>query len=395
MSVLFCQWGSIIESGITEAFRNLGYNVIPFDYPIKDRDLDTDYINRLAGTLLNTPDIDLIFSINYIPIISKTCKITRTHYISWTVDSPSLPLYSESMNNPYSHAYIFDHALYSRFAKLFPGNVHYLSLGSSPEFYDSVSITASDHAEYDCDISFVGSFHTEFCTNYDNSITRIPDYMKGYTDALINAQLNIYGYYLIEDSISSNMADSYLQYANYTTLPDYIQDSTGIVADHIIGFKCNQQDRIRTLDYLSRYYSIDLYTTEDTSMLPDINNRGIADSSSMMPKIFKCSKINLNITARTIRTGIPQRIFDIMAAGGFVISNYQAEIPEYFIPDEDIVLYDSLSELKDKIQYYLNNENERLRISQNGYNKLKERYTYTIKLAELLDSFKKIYIISN
>ena len=74
---------------------------------------------------------------------------------------------------------------------------------------------------------------------------------------------------------------------------------------------------------------MDLWTLSDTSMLPNVNVRGGADSNNMMPQIIKCSKINLNMTNYPIKTGLPLRIFDLMGAGGFVISNYQAEIPEY------------------------------------------------------------------
>ncbi len=389
MSIIFCQWNSIIEHSIINAFYKLKYDVILFNYPFKNKDLDTDYIKVFSDSLMKTSNVDFVFSVNYIPIISKVCNIARIHYISWTVDSPSLTLYSKSMCSPYSHAFLFDYELYLKFKNYFPANVHYLPLAGDTDFYDSISISTEDHALYDCDISFVGSFHTKYCSYYDIAFSNLNDYYKGYINALIHTQLNIYGYYLIEDSLPEELANSIMSSTGLTTLPDYIQDIPGFVANHIIGFKCNQQDRIKTLEYISNYYNINLYTTEDTSMLPKVNNCGIADSSNDMPKVFKCSKINLNMSARTIKSGIPQRIFDIMAAGGFVLSNYQSEIPEYFTPDEDIVLYDSLQDLKTKIHYYLSHEQERNRIARNGYNKVKQFHTYHVKIKELLSTITK------
>ena len=112
---------------------------------------------------------------------------------------------------------------------------------------------------------------------------------------------------------------------------------------------------------------------------------GGADSNNMMPQIIKCSKINLNMTNYPIKTGLPLRIFDLMGAGGFVISNYQAEIPEYFIPGEDIVLYDSIPDLLGKIEYYLEHEDERIQIARNGYNKVKEYHTYDLRLLTMFE----------
>lgn len=57
--------------------------------------------------------------------------------------------------------------------------------------------------------------------------------------------------------------------------------------------------------------------------IKNIYNKGILDYYNNMPVVFCNSKINLNISLRTIRNGIPLRAMDIMGAGGFLISNYQ------------------------------------------------------------------------
>ena len=65
------------------------------------------------------------------------------------------------------------------------------------------------------------------------------------------------------------------------------------------------------------------------------------------------------------------------------ISNYQAEIPEIFIPDEDIVLYDSIPDLLDKIGYYLEHDEERKQIAKKGYEKVKMYHSYDVRLAQM------------
>ena len=57
-----------------------------------------------------------------------------------------------------------------------------------------------------------------------------------------------------------------------------------------------------------------------------------------MPLIFRESKINLNITLRSITSGMPLRALDIMGAGGFLLSNYQQELAENYIDGEELVL---------------------------------------------------------
>ena len=73
-----------------------------------------------------------------------------------------------------------------------------------------------------------------------------------------------------------------------------------------------------------------------------------------------------------------------MACGGFVLSNYQSEIPEIFVPDEDIVLYDSIPDMLAKIDYYLAHDDERKQIAKNGYEKVKEYHSYDVRIVTML-----------
>ena len=215
--------------------------------------------------------------------------------------------------------------------------------------------------------------------------------MRGFVDGLIKAQLNVYGYNFIEDSITDEWAKEFKSYVEWYPLgEDYIEDTKAIIADTYIGYKCTETERINTLNAISDSFKIDLWTLSDVSKLPKVNFRGGADSNKMMPQIIKCSKINLNLTNKPIKSGIPLRVFDLMGCGGFVLSNYQAEIPDYFIPDEDIVLYDSIPDMLNKIEYYLAHEDERLQIAENGKNKIKKYHTYDIRIAQMLQACKLI-----
>ena len=70
--------------------------------------------------------------------------------------------------------------------------------------------------------------------------------------------------------------------------------------------------------------------------MPLIHNRGFAKTNTEMPIIFHQSKINLNLTAKSIRSGLSLRIFDVLGCEGFLITNYQAELPEHFNIGEDL-----------------------------------------------------------
>ena len=54
----------------------------------------------------------------------------------------------------------------------------------------------------------------------------------------------------------------------------------------------------------------------------------------------------------------------------FLITDDWIGREEYFIDGEDIVIYNDINDLNDKILYYLKNDKERERISNNGFKKV-------------------------
>ena len=129
-----------------------------------------------------------------------------------------------------------------------------------------------------------------------------------------------------------------------------------------------------------------LYTPGETPFLPDVKNMGTIHYMYEMPLVFQNSKINLNITLRSIKNGIPLRAMDIMGAGGFLLTNYQNDFDRHFIDGEDFVSYSSREDLYNKTRYYLKHNDERRDIARNGCKAVRENHTYEKRLAEMLDT---------
>ncbi len=109
------------------------------------------------------------------------------------------------------------------------------------------------------------------------------------------------------------------------------------------------------------------------------------DYTSQMPKIFRDSKINLNMSLRSITSGIPLRALDVMGAGGFLLSNYQPELAECFEDGKELALYGSAQELIEKAAYYLAHEEERQEIAAAGFRKVQELFSYEVKVKQMLE----------
>ena len=157
-----------------------------------------------------------------------------------------------------------------------------------------------------------------------------------------------------------------------------------LVSHQYIGVKLAAIERERTLNRLAQHFHVALYTRSDTSPLIGVDCRGGVNTLTEMPKVFQASKINLNITMRPSETGLSLRVWDILGCGGFLLTNYQAEIPEYFEIGKDLETYESMEELEQKVQYYLTHDEERIRIAINGYDKVAKFHTYELRISEMI-----------
>lgn len=80
------------------------------------------------------------------------------------------------------------------------------------------------------------------------------------------------------------------------------------------------------------------------------------------------------------------RAFDIIDSQGFLLTNYQEDFFDCFVPDEDFVYYSDAEDLMNKIEYYLSHEKERLEILRNRYAKILRYHTYENRIPVLFRS---------
>lgn len=100
------------------------------------------------------------------------------------------------------------------------------------------------------------------------------------------------------------------------------------------------------------------------------------------------AKIILNITRApfyAVETGINLRIFEALAAGCFMLTDYCDEVADLFEPGQEIETFKGSEELRDKVQFYLNNEAARQAIARRGRDKVCSLYTWPARVAEMLD----------
>lgn len=370
MNIIFYRYKSICEPDYIDAFKRLGITVIEdLDGADNNRGV-TEKTARLGKMIADNLPM-FVFSINFFPFVAKLCDRLKIKYVAESVDCPVFEIFNKAIMSEQNKIFLFDRKQYEAVKDANLNGVFYLPLGSPVE---RVSTLLGETSDYKFDISFVGSLYNE----KDPFLQLDLDYdSNNKFEKIIEKQIKecAYGLGVVEQEIRVEDVERIKAASDsFYSIPDGVIDMDRYVAiNDYISPHSAYLERVMLLNKIADAYGdkIHLFTQSDTSKLKSgVVIHGGVNSINEMPFVFRQSKINLNITMRSIQSGIPQRIWDIMACGGFVLTNDQPEIHEYFEVGKHLEVYRSQKELIEKIDYYLKNEDERRWIAENGFNEV-------------------------
>lgn len=388
MKILFMEWKSFGNEDILASFRKLGHEVECFPFSNKELRSDETVQNEIAAKIREFSP-DFVFSFNFFPIISLACKQTDMRYVSWIYDSPYVLLYSYTVIYPRNYVFVFDKELYLEFHKAGIQTVHYLPMAANADRLAQMTDDAafcSTSWKNQKDVAFVGSLYTEK-HQFFQRLDGISEYTRGYLEGLMSAQKQVQGYNFIQESLPQEIIRDMQRILPMHPDPSGVESTEYLFAQYVINREITARERKELLREVSARYGLDLYTPDPSFSMDGCVNHGPVDFYDMAPYVFRHARINLNISLRSIKSGMPLRIFDIMGSGGFLLTNYQADFLDCFIPDEDYVYYESKEDMMRKISYYLSHEKERREIARNGLQKIAAAHTYVHRIQEMLSCF--------
>ena len=385
MNILIYRYNSICEDAVIRGLKELGHTVYEVVLEVENKSPSGQEILDAVVMGMEKSNADIIFSINYYPALSEIARVYKLLYYSWIVDAPVLELYSKTIKNRCNRLFIFDSELYREISVYNPYNIFYLPLAADCDFYQNAirNASLSDVEKYTHNISFVGSLYTEKCP-YDK-VKNLSPKISGYLHGIMKAQEKIYGYYFVEELLSDELVDEFVKNYDgyYLAGEEDLLTKKRTLAQFYTANKITAMERVDTFKYLSEKFEVDIYTASDTKEIPKLKNHGTIMTHTQMPIVFNKSTINLNPTSKPIRSGIPLRIFDLLACEGFVLCNYQSDLLNEFLQGEELDVYSSIEELEEKIRYYLSHTDVCREIAHNGYEKVSKRHTYPLRLEQM------------
>ena len=306
---------------------------------------------------------------------------------SWFVDNPHLiiHLYSRCVS-PWTTLFTWDSDNISSLRAAGFEHVYYLPLGTDPDRFHP-SNSGSTPAAWKADISFVGNsmvykvggrlkngrFPRPLLLSFRTVAQQFMEsHHRSVAEFLRHCQPQAYAHYL---ALPDNEAK--LAYETAVTWQATRLYRNGCVRrllplrPLIVGDAGWRKVEFRHEPLQPRYLDALSYYTE-------------------LPLFYGQSAINFNCTSKQMKGAVNQRVFDVPAAGGFVLTDWREQMEQLFEPDE-IVCYHEPDEAPDLARHYLAHPEERHRITLAARKRVLSCHTWQHRLQTMLERMREVY----
>ncbi len=382
MKILFANlFVSYNSNSVIRNLRNMGHEVIEKTYYTPEDNYKDDRLYGMLKKDVTETKCTCVFTTNIWPLVARVCHDLRVPYLAWSYDSPQNLPTNQDLDYDTNFLFIFDRAEVELYHKEGIEQVYHLPLAADVDRWDKIKPSGKSY-----DVSLLGTLYE---STLPMLLSGMDEYYSGYVSGLVEAQKKVYGYFLVDDLLTDEFMEG-LNKLFREKNPKMEEDVSKRQMAYSIGSYLTYIERLSLLRLLGSRCDMHLFSSkikeETKPLLKDITIHDWVSYDTGMPQVFKDSKINLNPSLRIIRSGISLRCMDILGCGGFLLSSYQPELAEYFVPDEEVVLYDSMEDAVAKTMFYLEHDDIRQAIAHNGYEKVKTEFTYKKQLQTMFDT---------
>ena len=118
---------------------------------------------------------------------------------------------------------------------------------------------------------------------------------------------------------------------------------------------------------------------------------GALDYYLDLPGFYPASEVNFNCTSLQMKGAVNQRVFDVPACGGFVLTDAREQLSRLFEPERETAVYAAVAEIPDRLRHYLDHPAERRRITAAARQRILARHTYAHRLETVCATMGRMF----
>ena len=360
-----------VVGDIQDAAWQLGWEMPSLTTPQKGRGSKEFVVSLLTSLVQHRPDFVLTinhFGFDENGVLAALLARYNIPVASWFVDHP-IPILGSADNNATDNLQIFcfERSTFKWFSNTGYKTPTFLPTGANPVYFSPLRIKSHLASMLSCRISFVGN------SWWHKARVDPPDH-------ILKAARIISSEHTLNRKNIGKFFESLHQ-----------QNKDIFAAVKVVLAEASMQTRAEFVRQMSPL-SLQLFGDPQWKYLcPDIKVQPPLSYKEELPALFSATALNLNVTAEQIPTGVNQRVWNVPASKGALLTDAQEDALDIFKDGESMIFYDSLEEAYSKAEYYLSHRKKLSDIAVKGQSIVEQNHLMTHRLLSMYAQMKKIF----
>ncbi len=336
-----------------------------------------DFIKRLLNLLVEARP-DFLMAVNHLGF-DREGKLTglltdlKLPFASWYVDSPTYILYGGAANlSPFCAVFCWERSYLGPVERMGFHAPAFLPLATDPDIFTPAA--RNGMSGFSSPISFVGDSMETARKRWDK---KLANNVRKKLASIPAGDMEI--------DRKREILDHFPALAEHAATGDAHVD-----VEAALIWKATQAYRLGLVRSLAPLGLV-IYGDPGWRRLMDCKGclRPQVDYFTELPQVYCGTGVNINCTSFQMKTAVNQRVFDVPACGGFVLSDLQEDMERFFDVGKEAICYRSREEAVALAAFYLENEAERKKIADAARRRVLAEQTYERRMGELVAEMRR------
>jgi len=378
--------GYFLEKEIESSCTRLGWGVRKIVLPKGERCTTAFIENLLSAAAEFKPDFAL--TINHLGLdrqgeIATLFEKMALPLASWFVDNPRLILHDfPEQANPWCALFTWNQDTVEPLTALGFGLVGYLPLATDTELFKPGVV---GKPAWRSPVSFVGD-------SMVRPVSKLLKRLQPWPHALDLARQAASGFSrsLVGNALEYMRDELPALHSLWEELPDPLRR---LDLEQFLTWEATRLFRLERIGALLPFSPLIAGDSGWRSLLPrgGWNLLGPLDYYRDLPGFYPLSTVNFNVTSLQMKGAVNQRVFDVPACGGFLLTDWREQMEGLFEPGKETVCYGNVEEIGGLVRHFLNHPDERLKIATAARKRVLAEHDYAHRMRNMLKTLRRRY----
>ena len=387
MNILYIHTTEERDAEIFKAFENTDATLFEYESPAPG-EKDETYVTGLLKAMEEN-SIDICFSLMYFPIVSVANQAMKKTYIAYCQRPYNPSLYSCTLVNECNVVFVPDYTVYEKFVGEGFNNVFFMPIGVDASVIPEKVTEEDSEGDDGIDLTIteeIGS-RADVEINLLSSASPLKDATKGYLEGCIACRHQIRGLPSMYQYLPPYIKEEILKMTPPVLVGDSVETPATYFDNRSFNHLVTIADRdihFSTLIKNDHFEKVRVYADGYENDLEKVETFGTLARGAEFNEAVRRSKINLIIPHRNWQSGVSGRTWDTLAAGGYVMEPFMADLTGLFETPLEYLFTDEFSMVSKSINR-LHHPEERVETVNSLLQEIRDKHTYMHRIATIFD----------